>query len=293
MRRALAATLLAPLLALGLTAGPALGTTTGTSNTPVSAQGVTPTSYAGNFVADNDQQVCYAMERLGLIGEVTTDMRGYKIDSSTPYSDGFVDVTISPDGRLLHWASTNATVHAFIVKGGTNYNHYDYSRRTQVLTADQGLGSPGTAKKRPQVSHYNVCYTPDVTPPVNGCTPGYWRNHADRWLGAATSDSFNSTFSVNSASSTLLDTYTLGQGIQANGGGIHALARHGTAALLNSYGGVPNSSDGTTVAYPYSTSEVIAMVQASIADGTFAHEVLAAANELGCPLSGTKAKAVG
>ena len=91
----------------------------------------------------------------------------------------------------------------------------------------------------------------------------------------------------------------------ASGGGVDALARHATAALLNSYGGVPNG-DGTTVAYPYDSGYIIALVQgatATVDDPTTmanetavaiesAKDILAAANELGCPLAGTSANPV-
>jgi hypothetical protein len=69
-----------------------------------------------------------------------------------------------------------------------------------------------------------------------------------------------------------------------------AFAFHAVAALLNSTGGVPNK-DGTTVDYPYSTEEVIQMVQEAVTNGTIVatQDLFEAANELGCPLSGTAA----
>jgi hypothetical protein len=86
---------------------------------------------------------------------------------------------------------------------------------------------------------------------------------------------------------------TLGQAVQLAGGGVNALARHATAALLNAHGGVPNG-DGTTVAYPLSPAQVIALVQDAVANGTVeaAKDTLAGMNEAGCPLSGTAARHV-
>jgi hypothetical protein len=123
-----------------------------------------------------------------------------------------------------------------------------------------------------------------------GCTPGYWRNHADRWSGAAPSDGYDATFGITSA---LGGTYRLADAIKANGGGERALARHAVAALLNAYGGVPNS-DGSVVQFPYTPLQVIGLVQDAYAAGTAAainaaKNQLADANELGCPLSGTRA----
>ncbi|MNR31844.1 hypothetical protein D3C85_1493830 [compost metagenome] len=62
---------------------------------------------------------------------------------------------------------------------------------------------------------------------------------------------------------------------------------------MNAYGGVPNG-DGTTVAYSYSVAEVLAMVKSAIDSGDPAviestKNLLEAANEAGCPLSGTSA----
>ncbi len=101
-----------------------------------------------------------------------------------------------------------------------------------------------------------------------GCTPGYWKNHLDAWgpTGLSPSDDFDNTFGVD-----LFDPdITLGQAIDAKGGGVKKIARHGTAALL--------SALHPGVAYPFTADEVIAAVQAGDVDA------LAKANELGCPL---------
>lgn len=249
---------------------------------PVTQRGIVPDSYAGNFVASDDDQVCYELSALGYIGEVTGEMRGFKIDPPADYDDGYVNVDLQPGGRLLNWStSENATLLAFVVKGGPNYNVYDY-----VGTGfdwDNGLGSPLFKGKIPAISHYNVCYA--VSGAGQGCTPGYWRNHTNRWVGAAPGDDFDATFGVDLFNPDI----TLCMAID-NPQTYGVFAFHAVAALLNSYGGVPNS-DGTTVDYPYSTAEVIQMVQDAVANGTLdaTKNILAAANELGCPLSGTKA----
>jgi hypothetical protein len=105
------------------------------------------------------------------------------------------------------------------------------------------------------------------------------------YIGEVTSE-IDATFGVDLFSPDI----TLGVAIQLGGGGSNALARHATAALLNALGGVPNA-DGTTVDYPYTVAQVIQMVQDAVANGTIeaTKDLLAAANELGCPLSGTRA----
>ena len=125
-------------------------------------------------------------------------------------------------------------------------------------------------------------------PGGEGCTPGFWRQpqHFDQWTDFTPSDLFDVVFGVDIT----LDAYgkvaananpTLLQAVTAGGGGINALARHAVAALLNS-----TNPDVDSV---FTTAEVIALVQAAVAGGPdaiqAAHLQLAAANELGCPLS--------
>ena len=72
---------------------------------------------------------------------------------------------------------------------------------------------------------------------------------------------------------------TLLQALQANGGGINALARHAVAALLNA-----SSPD---VSYPYTVDEVIEMTQAVNDSESFkaTKYLFENANEAGCPLN--------
>ena len=75
------------------------------------------------------------------------------------------------------------------------------------------------------------------------------------------------------------DNPTLLDALNSGGGGVNALARHAVAALLN--------ASNPDVASEFTPGEVIALVQAAIASGDFetAKNLLAAANEQGCPLS--------
>ncbi|HET7010246.1 MAG TPA: hypothetical protein VFI11_05675 [Anaerolineales bacterium] len=118
--------------------------------------------------------------------------------------------------------------------------------------------------------------TPTATPALFGCTPGFWKvdQHFDSWVGYSPSDDFESVFGVDAS----FDPHTLLDASWLQGGGEFALARHAVAALLNS-----TSPD---VDYPYSTAQVIAMVQNAYATGDFesAKNLLAWGNELGCPL---------
>jgi hypothetical protein len=278
------------LLVVGVTGALAADTLFGTPQPtyPVSFEGITPEEYAGNFVSSDDDQVCYDMSALGYIGEVTTEMRGFKINAPTPYDDGYVATEISGDKLYLAWETTDAKILAFIMKGGPNYHVYNYVE--EDLDTDSWLASPLTRnlKNIAAISHYNVCYYPEPGE-LEGCTPGYWRNHADRWVGVAPTDDFDATFGVD-----LFDPdITLGTAIWLGGGGVDAFARHATAALLNAYAKADGSL-GQFVNYPYTVAEVIQMVQDAVANDTIeaTKDLFEAANELGCPLSDTKADPV-
>jgi hypothetical protein len=262
---------------------------------------IVPAAYSGNFGSSDDDQVCYDMAALGYIGEWDAEMRGFKIDPPAAYSDGNVSTTLSADGRALDWTTVAGTqILAFIIKGGPNYNVYDYVANTgtppfnwMVAESDRRLVSPQQVSKGkisvPQISHYNVCYYPPLGE-YQGCTPGYWRNHAARWVGVEPSDDFDETFGVD----VFNPNVTLGWAIWAQGGGANAFARHATAALLNAHAKATGSI-GQFVNYPYTVAEVIQMVQDAVANGTMeaTKDLLEAANELGCPLSGTPAVPVG
>ena len=119
-----------------------------------------------------------------------------------------------------------------------------------------------------------------------GCTPGYWKNHAgvyshskggqkkpSAWEGYSPTDSYDAVFGVSSSfNSTLIAALIRG------GGGENALGRHATAALLN--------AAHSGVSYSFTTAQVIALVQGAYATGDFtgAKDQLASENEQGCPL---------
>lgn len=99
-----------------------------------------------------------------------------------------------------------------------------------------------------------------------GCTPGYWKNHVENWVGYSPNDDFDTVFGVNYFSPDI----TLDDAVNLGGGGVKKLARHGTAALI--------SAAHPAVNYPLTVDEVIAAVQAGDSD------TLVFYNELGCPL---------
>jgi len=120
-----------------------------------------------------------------------------------------------------------------------------------------------------------------------GCTPGYWKQeqHFDSWTTYNPSTPFLEVFDRYivikwSEKGKPEDTSnpTLLQALQANGGGINALARHAVAAWLN--------ADNPEIEYAFTTSGVITLFQAAYDSGDFesAKDILEEANEVGCPL---------
>jgi hypothetical protein len=126
-----------------------------------------------------------------------------------------------------------------------------------------------------------------------GCTPGFWKNNADKkgavaWgpTGYSPSDKFSSVFGVvivvgAGGKKTITDP-TLLQALGATGGGVNALARHGVAALLNS------AHPG--INYDMGEQDVIDLVHDALVSpdpGAIgaAHIILADYNEAGCPIN--------
>ena len=150
--------------------------------------------------------------------------------------------------------------------------------------AKDSNGSPAAVTLVSTETNLTIDFGFAVKPPdeilgLEGCTPGYWKQpqHFGSWAGTGLTptDSYNAVFGVTAwpASFTLLDA--LGK----NGGGINALARHSTAALLN--------ARSTGVDYGLTSSAVIAATQLAIStrsyDGVANH--LMTLNEKGCPLA--------
>jgi len=128
-----------------------------------------------------------------------------------------------------------------------------------------------------------------------GCTPGFWKNNGDKHGASAwcerfsPSDPISMHFVLNDplvirgkGKSTTTDP-TLLQALDANGGGVNAMIRHGIAAMLNA------CSD--CVQYEYSSpDDVISMIEGALnGDGPYTvdelHSMFAEANEAGCPVN--------
>jgi hypothetical protein len=129
----------------------------------------------------------------------------------------------------------------------------------------------------------------EVCQSSSGCTPGFWKNHHSQWSpsGYSPSQKFKDAFGLSPSKvvkikigTKTINDPTLGQAIQATGGGFNALARHSVAALLNS---------ASNINYPLTTTQVIAEFNAAYASGNYeaTKDRFAEFNELGCPFGAT------
>jgi len=108
-----------------------------------------------------------------------------------------------------------------------------------------------------------------ATGQLEGCTPGFWKNHLDAWQGYAPDDSFAVVFGVPYEK-------TLLEALEAGGGGENALGRHAVAALLNAQ----------QLSYRWDTDEVGTKVRYAYRNGAFEEikDVFEEFNEQYCPL---------
>jgi hypothetical protein len=203
-------------------------------------------------------------------------------------SDDFVTLSgsITTDAAIIGAITSEANLDASDSLGapGTTYPTGDVARDLEAVQGDTVTISGDQLTATTTVSdrfHFDqvrvISHCPPPPPPGDeGCTPGFWKQsqHFDSWTGFATTDKFEAVFGVN-----VPGDPTLLQALNAGGGGINALERHAVAALLNA-----SSPD---VDYPLTVSEVIANVQAAIANGTIEQtkNEFESFNELGCPLS--------
>jgi hypothetical protein len=152
------------------------------------------------------------------------------------------------------------------------------SLTVQLLSEDRA----GTGALPASMAWSAAALSVPVTPPDGGgegCTPGYWKQeqHFDSWdaTGLLPGDDYDAVFGLADGTT----DRTLLEALKAKGGQENALARHGTAALLNSL--------NPDVSYEYSAAEVIALVQGAYATGEYeaAKNLLEYQNELGCGLN--------
>lgn len=152
---------------------------------------------------------------------------------------------------------------------------------TSRFTGTATVSGSGGLETGTVIVYFNHPAPPPPPPPPppggQGCTPGYWKQsqHFDSWVGYSPGQSFEAVFGRD-----VSGTPTLLQALGMNGGGINALMRHATAALLN-------ASTGSGVNYGMTAAQVISAFQAAYDSGDYETQknAFAARNEAGCPLN--------
>jgi hypothetical protein len=152
--------------------------------------------------------------------------------------------------------------------------------------AGVGLAGEGTSTSTTPTTPPPTTPTTTTTtaPPAGkGCTPGFWKNNADKHGASAWTPPFDPTDTVGSVFSAPpeIASLTLLQGLELGGGGVNALTRHAIAAVLN--------AAHPDVGSPLTVEEIVAAVNAAFG-GTEAEieatkNMLEGLNEAGCPIS--------
>jgi hypothetical protein len=127
---------------------------------------------------------------------------------------------------------------------------------------------------------------PPPPPGVNGCTPGYWKNHTSRWTNPPTvypnqpiAQVFSSASIYGLGNNTLLDGLKF-KGGPGSKGAAYILLRAATAAYLNSI----------YLNYPLTTNSIQSQVNAALSSQDRSAMLSLASlldldNNLGCPLN--------
>ncbi len=158
------------------------------------------------------------------------------------------------------------------------------SRAPTRCTVCVGRGNPRDAAL---VTFTNRVLPPPPPPEVvgdQGCTPGYWKNHASAWATYTTGQTAGSVFALGSypshANKTLHASLSGGGGSGVSGA-LTILLRAATAGILDA------AHPG--VAYPRTAASIIADVNTAIASGNRNTMLTLATaidndNNRGCPL---------
>jgi len=271
-----------------------IGLVTALSECDAAVLDTDPSHYTVGDVCDDSIAAAVSIEtRVG--GSDADSSPGVAVDAGdtldweyvvTNMADDLVDVEVTdslglaifcPSDTLASGASMTCTAQS-TAAAGTHSN-------TGMVSAHTG----DAAECRKSASSADPAwYTGEEEVGLQGCTPGYWKNHTDSWpaTGYTPSQSVDSVFAASSAYSGVASA-TLHQALSFGGGptvedAARNLMRAAVAGLLDS------AHPG--VDYPRATAALIADVDAALASGDRDTILgLAAAidadNNLGCPLN--------
>ena len=165
---------LAGLLALALViAGNSLASTPATTT-----QGVTPTLLSGGDVGGGNSGNVTTCAPLSSGNKVDGQEDTLDTEISIDGGNGTISVTYNADKSLDFTASAGYVVVDVFVKGSNATNWYAYS---PGVSSDTGLFAPlNNGGNRSDVSHTVFCWMPDEEEVSEWCSPGFWKNNADK-----------------------------------------------------------------------------------------------------------------
>ncbi|MDF1522392.1 MAG: hypothetical protein P1P87_06170 [Trueperaceae bacterium] len=264
----------------------------------VTSKGATP--YADVYHHDVQEFVQSHVETMTF--DPAAEPRPLRVDFAMSELDGddrVIDVIVRVDGVAVYdvrWSQPNRGEGLVIDGVSTTLPAGATDVEIELFSPDP---TPGPEGDSVWLAGVNASVT-EGERGVQGCTPGYWRNHstaangnqADAWIPTGfTGDQrfgdplvFDHLITISSGGKgqpVQIDDPTLLEAVVAAGGGTSALARHAVAALLN-------AAHPDVNAY-YTVEEVVQMVQDAL-DGVGpldiedTKDLFAQANELGCPL---------
>jgi len=120
---------------------------------------------------------------------------------------------------------------------------------------------------------------------TEGCTQGYWKNHADTNPRVAELEGINLNTAILDITGLVLgapDDLTIGEAVELKGGKLNALYRQAAAGVFNYYYGDPNT--GVYIVYIDPEDFTSFIQQALDGDVSGAVDAIDAANNLGCPI---------
>jgi hypothetical protein len=253
----------------------------------------------GTLVGTYDEDVAGMVVDCDNVVTVTTEVDVYGTSESVMWGDPdeeFLDVVNIEDVSDLFGTQALGTLYAAdYVAGDVECFTYD------EFFAWADYSAPGPYTYDDTATIVETGQSADARLVVNweqpgneGCTPGFWKNNAKNWeavawlpTGYLPGDSFECVFGVDvmlrGKGKATYPAPTLLEALDANGGGINALARHAVAALLNI------SHPDIAYAGGMNVAGLIADVQEAVASGEDAidalHLLLADYNEAGCSIN--------
>jgi hypothetical protein len=155
----------------------------------------------------------------------------------------------------------------------------------EVTTTTSPTPSSSSTTTTTETTTTTTTTTTTAPPAGKGCTPGFWKNNADKKGASQWPDGFEPTDLVGDLfadAPASVAGLTLLEGLQEGGGGVDALTRHAIAAVLN--------AAHPDVGSPLTVDAIVEAVNDAFASGDAAQieavkEMLAGFNEAGCPIS--------